>query len=50
MADEIPVFWACGVTALEAVVRAAPDLALCHAPGHMLVTDRSLPDLPSVQP
>ncbi len=38
-ADELPLFWACGVTALEAVRRAAPELAITHAPGHMFVTD-----------
>ncbi|MHC4698102.1 MAG: putative hydro-lyase, partial [Planctomycetota bacterium] len=33
--DEIPVFWACGVTPMEAVMRAKPDLAITHEPGHM---------------
>ncbi|MGB2986915.1 MAG: putative hydro-lyase [Phycisphaerae bacterium] len=36
---EIPVFWACGVTPMEAIVRAKPDLAITHEPGHMFVTD-----------
>ena len=43
---EIPVFWACGVTPMEAVMRAlptgnspAPSLAITHEPGHMFVTD-----------
>jgi uncharacterized protein YcsI (UPF0317 family) len=36
---EVPVFWACGVTPLEAIHRAAPELAIVHEPGHMLVTD-----------
>lgn len=36
---EVPVFWACGVTPLEAIVRARPDLAIVHEPGHMFVTD-----------
>ena len=36
---EIPVFWACGVTPQEAIMRAKPDLAITHEPGHMLVTD-----------
>ena len=39
---EVPVFWACGVTPLEAMLRARPDFAITHEPGHMLVTD--LPD------
>lgn len=37
--DEIPVFWACGVTPMEAIMRARPDLAITHEPGHMFVTD-----------
>ncbi len=37
--DEIPVFWACGVTPQVALERARPPLAITHSPGHMLVTD-----------
>jgi uncharacterized protein YcsI (UPF0317 family) len=37
--NEIPVFWACGVTPMEAIMRAKPDVAITHDPGHMLVTD-----------
>lgn len=37
--DEIPVFWACGVTP-QAVIRAVrPPFAITHAPGKMIVTD-----------
>ncbi len=36
---EVPVFWACGVTPMEAIIRAGLDLAMTHEPGHMLVTD-----------
>jgi uncharacterized protein YcsI (UPF0317 family) len=36
---DIPVFWACGVTPQLAIRNAAPDLAITHEPGHMLVTD-----------
>lgn len=36
---EVPVFWACGVTLERAIADAAPDLAITHAPGHMLITD-----------
>lgn len=36
---EVPVFWACGVSLERAIASAAPDLAITHAPGHMLVTD-----------
>jgi len=37
--DEIPVFWACGVTPMEAIMHAKPDIAITHEPGHMFVTD-----------
>jgi uncharacterized protein YcsI (UPF0317 family) len=36
---EVPVFWACGVSLERAIAHAKPDLAITHAPGHMLVTD-----------
>lgn len=36
--DEIPVFWACGVTPQVAISQARPDLAFSHSPGCMLVT------------
>ncbi len=36
---EIPVFWACGVTPMEVILRAKLDIAITHEPGHMLVTD-----------
>ncbi|WP_093811097.1 putative hydro-lyase [Stappia sp. ES.058] len=39
--DEIPVFWACGVTPQMAIRTARPDIAITHEPGHMLVTDLS---------
>jgi len=38
--DELPVFWACGITPQAAVLRARPPICITHAPGHMLVTDR----------
>jgi uncharacterized protein YcsI (UPF0317 family) len=37
---DVPVFWACGVTLQEAVVKAKLPFAITHAPGHMLITDR----------
>jgi uncharacterized protein YcsI (UPF0317 family) len=37
--DEIPVFWACGVTPQSVVAAAKPAFAITHAPGCMLVTD-----------
>jgi uncharacterized protein YcsI (UPF0317 family) len=37
--DEIPVFWACGVTPQAAITQARPDFCITHAPGAMLITD-----------
>jgi uncharacterized protein YcsI (UPF0317 family) len=39
MPDEIPVFWACGVTPQEAIRHARLPLVITHQPGYMLVTD-----------
>lgn len=39
-AGTIPVFWACGVTPQAVVMASKPELAICHAPGKMLVTDK----------
>ncbi|MCC5977861.1 MAG: putative hydro-lyase [Salinarimonas sp.] len=36
---DIPVFWACGVTPQMAIRNAAPEIAITHEPGYMLVTD-----------
>lgn len=38
--NELPVFWACGVTPQAAIAAARPAFCITHAPGHMLVTDR----------
>lgn len=38
-ADEIPVFWACGVTPQVAIEHARPSFCITHRPGHMLITD-----------
>ena len=38
--DEIPVFWACGVTPQAAIAVARPQFCITHYPGAMLVTDR----------
>ncbi|MGL4241002.1 MAG: putative hydro-lyase [Beijerinckiaceae bacterium] len=37
--DELPVFWACGVTPQAAIAQAKLPFAITHAPGCMLVTD-----------
>lgn len=39
MDDELPVFWACGVTPQAAIAQARPELCITHAPGAMLITD-----------
>lgn len=39
MPDELPVFWACGVTPQAAIRQARPDFCITHAPGAMLITD-----------
>jgi uncharacterized protein YcsI (UPF0317 family) len=38
-ADEVPVFWACGVTPQAVALVAKPPLLITHKPGHMFVTD-----------
>jgi uncharacterized protein YcsI (UPF0317 family) len=43
--DELPVFWACGITPQSVVLDAKPSLCITHAPGHMLVTDLKNADL-----
>lgn len=37
--DELPVFWACGVTPQAVIATARVPFAITHAPGCMLVTD-----------
>ncbi|WP_041249617.1 putative hydro-lyase [Gluconacetobacter diazotrophicus] len=37
--DELPVFWACGVTPQAVLAASKPEFAITHAPGAMLVTD-----------
>jgi uncharacterized protein YcsI (UPF0317 family) len=37
--DEIPVFWACGVTPQNVLVNARLPFAITHAPGYMFVSD-----------
>jgi uncharacterized protein YcsI (UPF0317 family) len=38
-ADEIPLYWGCGLTALAALERAGLPFFITHAPGAMLITD-----------
>ncbi len=46
--DDIPVFWACGVTTQAAIRSAKLPLVITHAPGKMLITDHLYPDLGKV--
>ena len=46
--DEVPVFWACGVTPQAAIRAANPDTCITHAPGYMLVTDIKSDDRPDI--
>jgi uncharacterized protein YcsI (UPF0317 family) len=36
---EVPVFWPCGVTPQDAIMRTKPEIAITHAPGHMFISD-----------
>ena len=38
--NELPVFWACGVTPQSVIAAAKPDFCITHYPGSMLITDR----------
>lgn len=37
--DEVPMFWACGVTPQLAILSARPEIAITHSPGFMFVTN-----------
>ncbi len=37
--DEIPVFWACGVTPQAVLLNAKIPFAITHSPGYMFVSD-----------
>ncbi|NNL18661.1 MAG: putative hydro-lyase [Boseongicola sp.] len=39
--DEVPVYWACGVTPQNVLMNAHLPLCITHAPGHMLIADVS---------
>ncbi len=39
LSDELPLFWACGVTPQEAIRLARLPLVITHKPGYMLITD-----------
>lgn len=37
--NEIPVFWACGVTPQAVALESKPEIMITHSPGHMFITD-----------
>lgn len=37
--DEVPVYWACGVTPQNVLMNAKLPFCITHAPGHMLIAD-----------
>ena len=39
LAGEVPLYWACGLTATVALQQSGIDFFITHAPGKMLVTD-----------
>ena len=43
--NEIPVFWACGVTPQSVLQDSKPDFCITHSPGKMLITDKLNNDL-----
>lgn len=43
--DEVPMFWACGVTPQAVALAAGIPEMITHATGHMLVTDLTLADI-----
>lgn len=43
--NEVPVFWACGVTPQLAIKNAKLPFAITHVPGKMLITDKQYKDL-----
>ena len=43
--NEVPVFWACGVTPQAVALKSKPTLMITHSPGHMFITDLRDEDL-----
>ncbi|HEX9971142.1 MAG TPA: DUF1445 domain-containing protein [bacterium] len=43
--DEVPVFWACGVTSQLAAIGAKMEFFISHAPGHMFISDKKNEEL-----
>ena len=38
--NDVPVFWACGVTPQAVAMASKPPLMITHSPGHMFITDK----------
>ena len=38
-ANEVPVFWACGVTPQNVIMNSKPSVCITHSPGCMLILD-----------
>ena len=43
--DDVPVFWACGVTPQAVAMSSKPPIMITHSPGHMFITDRRDADI-----
>lgn len=43
--NEVPVFWACGVTPQAVIMNVKPELVITHAPGCMFISDIKDDDL-----
>jgi uncharacterized protein YcsI (UPF0317 family) len=37
--DEVPVFWACGVTPQAVAMASKPEIMITHSAGHMFLSD-----------
>jgi uncharacterized protein YcsI (UPF0317 family) len=38
--DEVPVFWACGITPQAVALESKPELMITHYAGHMFISDK----------
>lgn len=47
--DEVPVFWACGVTPQFVAIQSKPDLLISHSPGYMFISDLTSADMDRMQ-
>jgi len=46
--DDVPVFWACGVTPQLIAQSAKPEIMITHSPGHMFITDKTIEEMLSI--